>query len=154
MAWAQLPPRHIQYGAASLALATLVQLYVAGPWYVSAFKALFFSRLVEVDFLVVLSSSTAYIYSVIAFAFLASGKPLSTEGFFETSTLLVTLIMLGRLVTTLARQRAVESISIESLQPPFALILDSKSNTRQEIDARLLQYGDVFFVLPVCILTH
>jgi Cu2+-exporting ATPase len=151
MAWAELPPREIAYEAASLVLATIVQLYIAGPWYFSAFQALFFSHLVEVDFLVVLSTSTAYIYSIIAYARLAYGKPLSTGSFFETSTLLVTLIMVGRLVTGLARQRAVESISIESLQPSTAILVDSRSDSRDEIDARLLQYGDVFVVSPVCI---
>jgi copper chaperone CopZ len=151
MAWAELPPREIAYGASSLVLATIVQVYIAGPWYISAFKALFFSYLVEVDFLVVLSTSTAYIYSIIAYAFLAYEKPLSTGSFFETSTLLVTLIMVGRLVTSLARQRAVESISIESLQPSTAILVDPNSDSRDEIDARLLQYGDVFVVLPVCI---
>jgi copper chaperone CopZ len=151
MAWADLPPREIAYGAASLVLATIVQVYIAGPWYISAFKGMFLLHLVEVDFLVVLSTSTAYIYSIIAYAFLASGKPLSTGSFFETSTLLVTLIMVGRLVTSLARQRAVESISIESLQPSTAILVDPKSDSRDEIDARLLQYGDVFVVLPVCI---
>ncbi|TVY42055.1 P-type cation-transporting ATPase [Lachnellula subtilissima] len=148
MAFAELPPREIAYGAASLVLATIVQVYIAGPWYISAFKGMFFLHLVEVDFLVVLSTSTAYIYSIIAYAFLASEKPLSTGSFFETSTLLVTLIMVGRLVTSLARQRAVESISIESLQPSTAILVDPKSDSRDEIDARLLQYGDVFVVLP------
>ena len=150
MAWAELPPREIAYGAASLVLATIVQVYIAGPWYTSAFKALFFSHLVEVDFLVVLSTSTAYIYSIIAYAFLAYEKPLSTGSFFETSTLLVTLIMVGRLVTSLARQRAVELISIESLQPSTAILVNQKTDSQAEIDARLLQYGDIFVVSPVC----
>ncbi|THV44018.1 hypothetical protein BGAL_0764g00010 [Botrytis galanthina] len=148
MAWADLPPREIAYGATSLVLATIVQVYIAGPWYFSAFKALFFSHLVEVDFLVVLSTSIAYIYSIIAYALMAFERPLSTGSFFETSTLLVTLIMVGRLVTSLARQRAVESISIESLQPSIAILVDSESDSLNEIDARLLQYGDVFIVSP------
>lgn len=151
LSWADLPPQEIAYGATSLVLATIVQVWIAGPWYLSAYKALFFSHMVEVDFLVVLSTSTAYIYSIIAYAFLASHKPLSTGSFFEASTLLVTLIMVGRLVTSLARQRAVESISIESLQPSTAILVHPKSDIREEIDARLLQYGDAFVVLPVCI---
>jgi len=55
------------------------------------------------DLLVVLSTTTAYIYSIIAYAFLVSEKPLLTGSFFETSTLLVTLIMVGRLVSGFAR---------------------------------------------------
>ncbi|MCJ1255323.1 hypothetical protein MMC24_003139 [Lignoscripta atroalba] len=148
MAWAPLPEHEVIYGAVSLVLATLVQLYIAGPWYISAFKALFFSRLMEMDLLVVLSTTTAYVYSIIAYAFLVLKKPLSTGSFFETSTLLVTLIMAGRLVSGFARQRAVESISIESLQPSTAVLTDPKTHEEQEVDTRLLQYQDTFKALP------
>lgn len=148
LAWAPLPAHKILYGAISLALATTVQIAIAGPFYTGALKALIFSRMIEMDLLIVLSTTTAYLYSVIAYAYLAAGKPLSTGEFFETSTLLVTLIMVGRAVSAFARQRAVESISIESLQTPTALIIDPKTNQEQEIDARLLQYQDTFKVLP------
>ena len=148
MAWAPVPEHEITYGAVSLVLATIVQVYVAGPWYMSAFNALFFSRLIEIDLLVVLSTTTAYLYSIIAYVFLVSEKPLSTGSFFETCTLLVTLIMVGRLVSGFARQRAVESISIESLQSSTAILIDSKTHEEQEIDARLLQYQDIFKALP------
>lgn len=148
MAWAPLLEDEVIYGAVSLVLATLVQFYVAGPWYISAFNALFISRLIEMDLLVVLSTTTTYIYSVVAYAFLVSRKPLPTGSFFETSTLLVTLIMVGRLVSGLARQRAVESISIESLQSSTAILTDPKSCSEQEIDVRLLQYRDIFKALP------
>ncbi|ETR99098.1 heavy metal translocatin [Trichoderma reesei RUT C-30] len=146
MAWAPLPAHEMAYSSASLALATLVQFIVAGPFYPKALKALLFSRVIEMDLLIVLSTSAAYIFSVVSFAYLASGHPLSTGQFFETSTLLVTLIMVGRWVATLARQKAVESISIRSLQDPTAVIVTDEGD--KEIDARLLQYGDVLKVAP------
>ena len=148
LAWAPLPRHDILYGAISLGLATIVQIVVAGPFYTGALKALIFSKMIEMDLLIVLSTTTAYAYSVIAYAYLAAGKPLPTGEFFETSTLLVTLIMVGRGVSASARQRAVESISIESLQTPTALLIDPKNHQEQEIDARLLQYQDIFKVLP------
>ncbi|OBR04273.1 Copper-translocating P-type ATPase [Colletotrichum higginsianum IMI 349063] len=147
MAWAPLPERELAYGSASLALATIVQVVVAGPFYPKALKSLIFSRVIEMDLLIVLSTSAAYIFSVVSFGFLVSHKPLSTGEFFETSTLLVTLIMVGRYVSALARQKAVESISIRSLQASTALVVD-RSGEEKEIDARLLQYGDVFKVVP------
>jgi len=146
MAWAPLQKRPVVYGAVSLALATAVQTYIAGPFYIGAIKALLFSRMIEMDLLIVISTTTAYIYSVIAYGFLAAGAPLFTGEFFETSTLLVTLIMVGRLVSAFARQKAVESISIESLQAPRALLV--YPNYEEEIDARLLQYNDRFKVPP------
>ena len=148
LAWAPLPRHKILYGAISMALATIVQIVVAGPFYPSAFRALLFTRVIEMDLLIVLSTSTAYIFSVIAFVYEVRGPPLSTGEFFETTTLLVTLIMLGRLVSAFARHKAVESISIRSLQIGTALLVDCDGLGGQEIDARLLQYGDIFKVIP------
>ncbi|CAG8425578.1 unnamed protein product [Penicillium salamii] len=148
MAWAPLPPREVAYSSASLALATIVQVFIAGPFYPKALKALIFSKVIEMDLLIVLSTSAAYIFSVVSFGYSIAEKPLSTGQFFETSTLLVTLIMVGRWVAALARQRAVESISIRSLQSSTAILLDGNTGAEREIDARLLQYGDTFKVLP------
>ncbi|KAJ5481426.1 hypothetical protein N7475_000238 [Penicillium sp. IBT 31633x] len=148
MAWAPLPERDVAYSSASLALATIVQVVIAGPFYPKALKALLFSRVIEMDLLIVLSTTAAYIFSVVSFGYLIAEKPLSTGQFFETSTLLVTLIMVGRWVAALTRQRAVESISIRSLQASTAILVDEESGREREIDARLLQYGDTFKVLP------
>lgn len=105
VAWAPLPDREIAYSSASLALATIVQVCIAGPFYPKALKALVFSRVIEMDLLIVLSTSAAYVFSVVSFGYMITGNPLSTGEFFETSTLLVTLIMVGRWVASLARQK-------------------------------------------------
>lgn len=148
LAWAPIHEQPITYGAVSLALATIVQVIVAGPFYTNALKALVFSRMIEMDLLIVLSTSAAYIFSVVSFGYLVRGTPLSTGEFFETSTLLVTLIMVGRYVSALARQKAVESISIRSLQVPRAILAAEDGTKVSEIDSRLLQYGDMFQVTP------
>ncbi|KAF7190570.1 P-type cation-transporting ATPase [Pseudocercospora fuligena] len=151
LAWAPLAEHEVAYQSASLALATVVQVVVAGPFYTSALRSLIFSRVIEMDMLVVLSTTAAYVFSIVAYAYLMVGKPLSTGSFFESSTLLVTLIMLGRFISALARQKAVESISVTSLQPPMATLLlhldDDEFRTR-DIDARLLHYGDTILVTP------
>ena len=148
LAWAPLAPRPVVYGAVSLALATAVQVLVAGQFYVSALRALIFTRIMEMDLLIVLSTTTAYVCSVISFAFQVKGHPLAIGEFFETSTLLVTLIMLGRLVSAFARQKAVETVSVRSLQRQTAVLCDQNGGNAREIDARLLQYGDFFKVDP------
>ena len=154
MAWAPLPPRRLVYDIASLALATIVQVVVAGPFYPIAFKSLVFTHMVEMDLLIVLSTTAAYVFSVVSFAFQVKGQPLLTRQFFETSTLLVTLIMLGRFISALARQKAVESISVRSLQTKMALLMREGEKEQVKIDARLLQHGDVFKAVPdSCIVT-
>lgn len=147
LAWAPLPEHEIAYSSTSLALATIIQVVIAGPFYPTSLKSLIFSRVIEMDLLIVLSTTAAYVFSIVAFGFLVAGKPLSTGEFFETSTLLVTLIMVGRYVGALARQKAVESISVRSLQTPEAVLVGSDGQ-ESVIDARLLQYGDLFKVMP------
>jgi len=148
LAWGPLPKHDGLYSSLSLALATIIQTVVAGPFYSSALRSLIFTRVIEMDMLIVLSTTTAYVFSVVSFGYQMQGRPLSTGSFFETSTLLMTLIMLGRLVSAVARQKAVESISIRALQVPTALIVNPASKAEEKIDARLLQYGDVFKVAP------
>ncbi|CAL1715297.1 unnamed protein product [Somion occarium] len=147
MTWAPLPDHAKAYSIASLILATIVQTAIAGPFYFSAFKSLFFSKVIETDLLIVLSTTTAYVYSVVAFTFDMLDRPLQSGEFFETSTLLVTLIMLGQLVSAFARHRAIEAISLRSLQQNTAILVH-KEGMEEEIDARLLQFRDTFKVLP------
>ncbi|KAI4255232.1 MAG: hypothetical protein LQ352_002676 [Teloschistes flavicans] len=148
LTWAPLQGRPIVHGAISLAFASVVQFVVAGPFYPKALKSLIFSRMIEMDLLIILSTSAAYIFSVVSFGSSVAKKPLSTGQFFETSTLLVTLIMIGRWIAALSRQKAVESISMRSLQSPTAHLATHDGTNLKEIDSRLLQYGDVFCVLP------
>ncbi|KAK6436344.1 hypothetical protein LTR95_007463 [Oleoguttula sp. CCFEE 5521] len=49
--------------------------------------------------------------------------------------------MLGRLVSALARQKAVETVSVRSLQRQTAVLCDQNGGNAWEI-VRLLQYGD------------
>ncbi|CAI6305402.1 unnamed protein product [Periconia digitata] len=147
LGWAPIPGKEqkkVTLSSISLALTTIIQFVVAGSFYPNAIKALIFSRVIEMDLLIVLSSSAAYVFSVVSFGYLVTQKPLSTGEFFETSALLITLIMLGRYLAALARQKAIESVSIRSLQCPTATILTK--GTEQEVDTRLLQYGDIFIV--------
>ncbi|KAI6274756.1 hypothetical protein MCOR27_002566 [Pyricularia oryzae] len=135
--------------AVSIALATLVQMVAVPDFYKPAISALVHSGSVEMDMLVVISITAAYVYSLVAFGFRVAGRPLETEEFFETSTLLITLVLLGRLVAAFARMRAVAAVSLRSLQASTALLVGQKGEAPEmEMDARLLQYGDRFKVLP------
>lgn len=149
--WAPLPKHEIEYGAVSLVLATIVQVVVAGPFYPSAFRSLFFARTFDMGLLVVLSTTTAYIVSVVSFIYTTLGINLLIGVNFETSALLVTLIMVGRLLTAYTCQRAMKRASFRSLQPDTAFVMNMEGPDKSagaEFDIRLLQYGDVFKVEP------
>ncbi|KAF5590096.1 Cu2+-exporting ATPase [Fusarium subglutinans] len=133
-------------GIVSLILGTLVQCIAIPEFYRPAISAVWYSRTVEMDMLVVISITAAYVYSVVAFSFEMAGKPLDEGQFFETSTMLITLILVGRLIAAFARVQAVSAVSLRSKQNNIAVLVQKEGD--REIDARLLQYGDFFKVLP------
>jgi len=148
ISWAPIPgKRGLGFSIACLVLATLVQFGIAGQFYPPAIKSLIFSGAVEMDLLIVLSTTAAYGFSVVCFGYYAANQPILDTEFFETSTLLVTLIMVGRFAAAVARHNAMKLISIRSLQIPTATLVRSDEST-EEVDVRLLQYGDIFKVAP------
>ncbi|KEZ45441.1 hypothetical protein SAPIO_CDS1745 [Scedosporium apiospermum] len=130
----------------SLVFATLVQLIAVPVFYRPAIMILVRERTLEMDMLVTISITAAYAYSLVAFGFRMADKPLETAEFFETSTLLITLVLLGRLISAVARIRAVAAVSLRSLQATTATIIED--GVEREIDTRLLQFGDRFTVQP------
>ncbi|OAL17870.1 hypothetical protein AYO22_11214 [Fonsecaea multimorphosa] len=147
LAWANTPVSYNTKSIISLILATGVQLVAVPEFYIPALKALIFSRSIEMDMLVVISVSAAYLYSVVAFGLTHAGYLLEEGEFFETSTLLITLVLLGRLVSTFAKLRAVSAVSLRSLQAETAY-LEQGDPDPVEIDARLLEYDDVIRIPP------
>lgn len=132
----------------SIVLATVVQAIAISEFYQPALSALIYNRVVEMDMLVVISITAAYVYSIVTLGLILAGDDgETTEPLFETSTLLVSLILLGRLVAAYARKRAVDAVSLRSLQPTTAMLFN-KSGSSLEIDARLLELGDTLQIGP------
>lgn len=131
----------------SLVLATIVQAVAIPEFYIKALKSLFFARVVEMDMLVVISITAAYGYSVVAFALTEAGVQLQQQAFFETGTLLITLVLLGRLVAAFARVTAVRAVSMRSLQTKETFLLGPDGEIIP-IDARLLKFGDSIVIRP------
>jgi len=143
--WAPNPVPAQTRGITSLVLATCVQAIAVPEFYSQALKSLVFSKVIEMDMLVVISITAAYAYSVVAFALSQDGIELEQEAFFETSTLLITLVLFGRLIAAIARVRAIRAVSLRSLQVDMSLLLQPEGQTT-EIDSRLLHFGDVVVV--------
>ena len=147
LAWSRNPTPHSELSIILLVLATCVQAIAVPEFYIRAIKSLVFGRVVEMDMLVVISITAAYGYSVVAFALTQRGYVLEQQAFFETSSLLVTLILLGKLLSVIARLRASTAVSMQSLQSKIALLVD-RSEKVVELDARLLEYGDSVIIPP------
>ena len=148
--WAPIPPHPITYGSISLAFTTIIQFYVALPIYSSALRSVLFLHMIDMELLVAVSTSIAYIYSVVAFALQAAGRKFSDQ-FFETSALLVTLIMLGRLVSAYAHRKASSALDdLAALQPREVIIVhpSTDGSSTSTISEELVHTGDVLRILP------
>ena len=148
--WAPVPRHPITYGTISLVLTTIIQFYVALPIYSSALHALFFLHIIDMDLLVAVSTSIAYIYSVVVFAIQTASQKFSDQ-FFETSALLVTLIMLGSLVSAYANRRASSALDdLAALQSRNVTIVHPSAcePSTSTISEELVHTGDVLRILP------
>ncbi|KAI3337220.1 heavy metal translocatin [Xylariaceae sp. AK1471] len=146
LAWGETHVEQDTKAIISLVLGSLVQFLAIPVFYKPALQSLIRYGVFELDMLVVVGITAAYLYSIVAFGYFMAGAPLETGSFFETSALLISLIMLGRLVASYARTRAVAAVSVRSLQASNAVLVEGGKD--QEIDSRLLQFGDIFKVTP------
>lgn len=132
-----------------LILATPVQLYIGRSFYVSAYKALRNGG-ANMDVLIALGTSAAYFYSVYAtikWASDGSSVHHAPELYFETSAILITLVLLGKLFETLAKGRTSEAIkSLMGLRAKTATVI----REGQEISVPVEQVlkGDIIIVRP------
>ncbi|MBN1810389.1 MAG: copper-translocating P-type ATPase [Anaerolineae bacterium] len=125
-----------------LALATPVQFYVGGDYYVGGWKSLR-ARSANMDVLVAMGSSAAYFYSLAVLLFPAIGGHV----YFETSATIITLIKLGKMLEARAKGRTSEAIKkLMGLRPKTARVIRDGLEMVVPVDAVAL--GDVVVVRP------
>ena len=130
------------------ALATPVQFWAGWRFYRGALGALR-HKTADMNTLVVVGTSAAYIYSVIAVImpdlFTATGMELGL--YFDTSAMIITLILLGRFLETRARGQTSEAIKkLIGLSPKTALVI--RNGEEKEIPADDVLIGDFILVRP------
>ncbi|WP_407946559.1 heavy metal translocating P-type ATPase [Paenibacillus alkaliterrae] len=132
-----------------LILATPVQFYVGRQFYVGAYKALRGGS-ANMDVLVSLGTSAAYFYSLyLTIDWFAKGA--STHHgpslYYETSAVLITLVIMGKLFESLAKGRTSEAIkSLMGLQAKTALVVREGQELTIPVDEVLV--GDIVIVKP------
>jgi P-type Cu+ transporter len=129
-----------------LALATPVQFIIGKQFYVGAFKALK-NKSANMDVLVALGTSAAYFYSVYLSFSALGGTAHTVELYYETSSILITLIILGKLFEAKAKGRSSEAIKkLMGLQAKTALI--ERDGIEQEVPLEEVIVGDIIHVKP------
>lgn len=129
-----------------LALATPVQFIIGGQFYVGAYKALR-NKSANMDVLVALGTSAAYFYSVYLSIQSIGSSEHMTDLYFETSAVLITLIILGKLFEAKAKGRSSEAIKkLMGLQAKTATVV--RDGTEMKILIEEVVAGDIVFVKP------
>ncbi|ANP82496.1 MULTISPECIES: heavy metal translocating P-type ATPase [Bacillus] len=129
-----------------LALATPVQFIIGGQFYVGAYKALR-NKSANMDVLVALGTSAAYFYSVYVSIQSIGSSEHMTDLYFETSAVLITLIILGKLFEAKAKGRSSEAIKkLMGLQAKTATVV--RDGTEIKILIEEVVAGDIVYVKP------
>lgn len=151
-----LVPEFLMNPWVQLILATPVQFYVGGIFYRGAYRNLV-NKNANMDVLVALGTSAAYGYSVYLTLWEYAIKGHSVDLYFETSAVLITLILLGK--TLEARAKHQTSQAIEHLlgrQARVARVLNKTGEINSEQTAAAEQIvpleqvnvGDLLKVMP------
>ena len=125
-----------------LALATPVQFYTGWDYYVGSYHALR-NRTANMDVLVAMGSTVAYVYSLVVLLFPAAGQHV----YFETSAVIITLIKLGKLLEARAKGRTGEAIRrLMGLRPKTARVV--RDGAEMDVPIEDVRVGDLVVVRP------
>ena len=123
------------------ALATPIQFYIGKRFYLGAWAALK-NKTANMDSLIALGTSAAYFFSVYAVLF----NP-SLGQYFETSAILITLVVMGKWLEAIAKGKTSDAIKkLMGLSPKTALVIRNKKEIRIPIEEVIV--GDIILVKP------
>lgn len=129
-------------------LATPVQFVIGAPFYFQAWKALK-NRTANMDVLVVLSTTCAYMYShYMTMHMMQSGMADPHSVYFETSAMIITVVLLGKWLEASAKRRSMKSIhQLQELSPQTVTVI-SREHLQETIPLSNIKVGDTLLVLP------
>ncbi|GBE86253.1 copper P-type ATPase CtaA [Sparassis latifolia] len=135
-----------------LLLTTPAQFWLGFRFYRNAYKSLKHG-MATMDVLVVLGTSAAYFYSVISMicAMFSSQHDMRPFVFFDTSTMLIMFVSLGRYLENQAKGRTSAALTdLIALSPSMATIYtDAPACTMEKkIPTELVQVGDTVKIVP------
>lgn len=125
-----------------MVLATPVQFYTGWDFYINGYKSLR-NKSANMDVLVAMGSSIAYVYSISVLLFPTLGQHV----YFETSAVIITLIKLGKMLEARTKGKTGGAIrKLIGLQPKTATIVDN--GRENEIPLTRVKVGNIVIVRP------
>ena len=130
------------------AMATPVQFWTGWRFYKGAWGALK-HRTTDMNTLIAVGTSAAYLYSVIAVLFpsIFTSSGMTAHVYFDTSSAIITLILLGRYLEARAKGQTSEAIKkLIGLQTKTAIVI--RNGKEQQIPIEEVLTGDLVLVKP------
>lgn len=129
-----------------LILATPVQFVIGKQFYIGAYKALR-NGSANMDVLIALGTSAAYFYSLYLTLQSIGNLHHQADMYYETSSVLITLILMGKLFEAMAKGRSSEAIkTLMGLQAKTALVIREGQEISVPVEEVIV--GDVIVVKP------
>ncbi|MDG7006787.1 MAG: heavy metal translocating P-type ATPase [Nitrososphaerota archaeon] len=145
LSYVALLPASFPTGWLLLAMATPVQFIAGRRFYQGTWNAIKM-RSSNMDFLIAVGTSAAYFYSLV-YVLLPAQFPFGGL-YFDTSSVIVALILIGRLLEQTVKVRATDAIrKLSELQPRTATVVRADGK-EEEIPVERVEVGDVFLVKP------
>ena len=145
---------HIAMGLIQLLLTAAVMV-INQKFFISGFKALF-NRAPNMDTLVALGSSAAFVYSTYALFAMTNAQLAGDmngvmtymhELYFESAAMILTLITVGKMLEARSKGKTTDALkSLINLAPKTAVILVDGKETQVSIEK--VKKGDIFVVRP------
>ncbi|WP_256684002.1 heavy metal translocating P-type ATPase [Halococcus qingdaonensis] len=133
----------VDFGWIEFLLATPVQLVLGRPFYENAYNALVKNRTANMDVLIALGSSTAYVYSVVVLLGLLAGSL-----YFDTAALILVFITFGNYLEARSKGQAGAALQqLLEMEADTATIVDEDGN-EEEIPLDEVDVGDRMKVRP------
>ncbi|WP_075937803.1 heavy metal translocating P-type ATPase [Halosegnis longus] len=133
----------VSTGWVAFALATPVQLVLGRPFYENAYRALVRNRRANMDVLIALGSSTAYVYSVAVLLDVVAG-----EVYFDTAAFILVFITLGNYLEARSKGQAGEALrKLLEMEADTATLLED-DGTEREVPLDEVEVGDRLKVRP------
>ena len=134
-----IPGTAIPFGWVAFALATPVQVVLGREFYANSYTAVVRNRTANMDVLIALGSTTAYLYSVVALLGLLPGAGL----YFDTAALILVFITLGNYLEARSKGQASAALrSLLELEADTATLVAGAASETPDTDGEAVDAGE------------
>jgi Cu+-exporting ATPase len=147
LTWAPIPGLPwFTWGVWMMILVTPVQFIGGATFYRGAYEGIR-RHTINMDFLVALGTSVAYVYSLIVVLFPEVFPVDSRDVYFEVSAVIIAFVLLGRYMEDILKKKSSAAVrKLMDLRPPTATVV--RAGAEMQVPAETVEVGETVVVRP------